>query len=71
MAQTKRTARNRKAAKKPARAPAKRKTPAAPPPEAAAQNRLLMIGVPAVFAAIALWQMAAGRQLHGSYRARS
>jgi len=45
MAQTKRTARNRKAAKKPARAPAKRKTPAAPPPEAAARETLTAVPI--------------------------
>ena len=45
MAQTKRSARNPKATKKPTRAPVKRKTPAAPPPEAAALETLTAVPI--------------------------
>lgn len=45
MAQTKRTARNRKTAKKPARAPVKRKTPVSSPPEVAPLETLTAVPI--------------------------
>lgn len=45
MAQTKRPARSRKAVKKPARAPVKRKTPVSPPPEVAPPETLTAVPI--------------------------